>query len=137
MSALTLISGNLSAMADRAVHRSIENLMRLAFAAAVLIAFSGPIAQAQTGSEDIARIPKKIHEFVPYCTDHFNDCRSIVVLVDNELLSEGKPHICAIDIKDNEIATKSIIGWLARREETHAMSTKTGIRTAIKVLWPC
>ena len=115
----------------------IENLMRLAFAAAALIAFSGPIALAQTGSEVIARTPKKIHEFVPYCTDHLDDCRSMAVLVDNELLSEGEPHICTIGIKDNEIATKSIIGWLARREETHAMSTKTGIRTAIRVLWHC
>jgi hypothetical protein len=124
-------------MADKAVHLSIENLMRLAFAAAPLIAFTGPIAQAQTGSEVIARTPKKIFEFVPYCTDHFDDCRSMVVLVANEFLAEGKSHNCTIDIKDNEIATKSIIDWLARREETHAMSTKIGIRTAIKVLWHC
>ena len=27
-------------------------------------------------------------------------------------------HICAIELEDNEIATKSIISWLARREET-------------------
>jgi hypothetical protein len=124
-------------MADKAVHLSIENLMRLAFAAAALIALSGPIAQAQTASEIIARTPKKIFEFVPYCTDHFNDCRSMVDFVANELLSERQPHICTTGIKDNEIATKSIIGWLARREETHAMSTNTGLRTAIKVLWHC
>ena len=124
-------------MANKAVHRSTENLMRLAFVAAALISFFGSIAQAQMGNEVIARTPKKIGNFVPYCTDHFKDCRSMVVLVDIELLSEGKTHICTIGIKDSEIATKSIIGWLARREETHSMPTKTGIRTAIKVLWPC
>lgn len=123
-------------MADIVVHRSIEN-MQLAFAASIFIVFSGPIAHAQTDSEIIARAPKKIHEFVRYCADHFNDCRSIVVLVDNELSSEGEPHICTIGIKDKETATRSIIDWLARREETHAMSTKTGIRTAIRVLWRC
>ena len=116
---------------------AIENLMRLAFAAAALIVFSGPIALAQTGSEVIARTPKKIYEFVPYCTSHLNDCRSMVDLVANELLSEGQLHICAIELEDNEIATKSIISWLARREETHAMSTNIGLRTAIKVLWHC
>jgi hypothetical protein len=52
-------------MADKAVHLAIENLMRLAFAAAALIAFSGPIALAQTGSEVIARIPKKILSSFP------------------------------------------------------------------------
>jgi hypothetical protein len=124
-------------MADKAVHLAIEKLMRLAFAAAALIAFSGPIALAQTGSEVIARTPKRIYEFVLYCTGHFNDCRSMVDLVANELLSEGQPHICTIELKDNEIATKSIISWLARREETHAMSTNIGLRTAIKVLWRC
>jgi hypothetical protein len=124
-------------MSDKALHRSMENPMRLALAATALIAFSGSIAQAQMGSEVIARTPKKIGDFVPYCTDHFKDCRSMVVLVDIELLSEGKAHSCTIGIKDNETATKSIVGWLARREETHSMPTKTGIRTAIKVLWPC
>ena len=64
--------------------------MRLAFVAAALIAFPGPIALAQTGSEVIARTPKKIYEFVPYCTSHLNDCRSMVDLVANELLSEGE-----------------------------------------------
>ena len=76
-------------MADKAMHLAIKNLMRLAFAAAALIAFSGPIALAQTRSEVIARTPKKIYEFVPYCTGHFNDCRSMVDLVANELLAEG------------------------------------------------
>ena len=61
----------------------------------------------------------------------------MVELVANELLSEGQLHICAIELEDNEIATKSIISWLARREETHAMSTNIGLRTAIKVLWHC
>jgi len=124
-------------MANKAVHLAIENLVRLAFAAAALIVFSGPIALAQTDSEVIARTPKKIYEFVPYCPGHFNDCRSMVDLVANELLAERQPHICAIGLKDNEIATKSIVSWLARREETHAMSTNIGLRTAIKVLWRC
>ena len=124
-------------MADKAVRLAIENLIRVAFAAAGLIAFSGPIALAQTDSEVIARTPKKIYELVPYCAGHFNDCRSMVYLVANELLSEGQPHICTIELKDNEIATKSIISWLARREETHAMSTNIGLRTAINALWHC
>ena len=111
--------------------------MRLAFGVAALISFSGPIALAQTGSEIIARTPKRIYEFIPYCTGQFNDCRSMVDLVANELLSEGQPHICKIVLKDNEISTKAIISWLARREETHAMSTNIGLRTAIKVIWRC
>src|SRR5450631_3887664 len=124
-------------MADKAVRLVIEKLMRFAFAAVALIAFSGPIALAQTGSEVIARAPKKIYAFVPYCAGHFNDCRSMIDLVANELLSEGQPHICTIGLKDNEIATKSIISWRGRREETHAMSTNIGLRTAINVLWHC
>ena len=111
--------------------------MRIAFGSAVLVSVFGPFALAQTGSEVIARTPKAIYEFIPYCTGHFIDCRSMVDLVANELLSEGQPHICAIGLKDNEIATKAIISWLARREETHAMSTNIGLRTAIKVLWRC
>jgi hypothetical protein len=55
--------------------------MRFAFAAAALV-FSGPIALAQTGSEVIARTPKKIYEFIPYCTSHFNDCRYAVFISD-------------------------------------------------------
>ena len=74
-------------MPDKAVHFAFEKLMRFAFAAVALIAFSGPIALAQTGSEVIARTPKKIYEFVSYCTGHFDDCRSMVDLVANELLS--------------------------------------------------
>jgi hypothetical protein len=123
-------------MANKSVHVVIENLMRFAFAA-VLIGLSGPIVLAQTGSEVIARTPKKIYEFVPYCADHFSDCRSMVDLVANELLVERQPHICAIGLKNNEITTKSIVSWLARREETHAMSTVLGLKTAIKVLWHC
>jgi len=111
--------------------------MRLVFAAVALIAFSGPTAQAQMGSEVFARAPKKIGDFVPYCTDHFKDCRTMVVVVDIELLAEGKAHICTIGIKDNEIAVKSIVGWLAQHKETHGMPTKTGISAAIKALWPC
>ena len=132
---VTIISGNL--MADKAVRLAIKNLMRLAFAAAALFAYSGPFSLAQTSSEVIARTPKKIYEFVPYCTGHLNDCRSMVDLIANELLSEGQPHICVVKFKDNEIATKSIISWLVRREETHAMSTNIGLRTAINVLWHC
>jgi hypothetical protein len=111
--------------------------MRLALAAAALIVLSGPIVLAQTGSEVIARTPKKIYEFVPYCTGHFNDCRYMVDLIAKELLAERQPHICAVGLKDNEITTKSIVSWLARREETHAMSTIRGLKTAIKVLWHC
>jgi hypothetical protein len=124
-------------MAYKSVHLVIENLMRLAFAAAALIVIFGPIVLAQTGSEVIAKTPKKIYEFVSYCTDHFNDCRYMVDLVADELLAERQPHICAVRLKDNEIATKSIVSWLARREETHAMSTNLGLRTAVKVLWHC
>lgn len=61
----------------------------------------------------------------------------MVTLVDIDLIAENNPRICTIKIKDNAAATKSILAWLTRREETHAMATKTGITTAIKVLWPC
>jgi hypothetical protein len=124
-------------MANKAVHFTIENLIRLAFAGAALIVFSESIVRAQADREVLPSTPNKIYEFVPYCTDRFNDCRSMVELVAKELLAEGQPHICAIRFEDNEISTKSIVSWLARREETHAMSTNTGLRTAIKVLWRC
>jgi hypothetical protein len=111
--------------------------MRLAVAAVALISCSASVAQAQTGNEIMDRAPKKIYEFVRYCTDHFNDCQSIVVMVANEAGPDGKLPSCPIGIKDNEAATKTIVSWLARREETHAMSTKIGIRTAIRALWHC
>jgi hypothetical protein len=111
--------------------------MRLAFVAGVLIAFSTSHAGAQKVSDVVARTPKKTSDFVRYCADHFDDCRSMVILVDIELVAENKPRVCTIKIKDNAAATKSIVDWLRRREETHAMATKTGIITAIKVLWPC
>jgi hypothetical protein len=115
----------------------MEKPMRLVFAAVALMASFGSIAHAQMGSEVIARAPKKIGDFVPYCTGHFKDCRSMVVLADIDILSEGKAHLCPIGIKDMDIAAKSIVGWLARHKETHAMPTKAGIRSAIKALWPC
>ena len=115
----------------------MKNPMRLAFAAAALIAVSASVVQAQTANDVVARTPKKTGDFVRYCADHFKDCRSMVLLVDIELLAENNPRICTIKIKDNDAATKSIVDWLRRREETHAMATKTGITTAIKVLWPC
>ena len=111
--------------------------MRRVFSAVALVAFSGSLAQAELGGDVVARTPKTIGDFVPYCTDHFKDCRSMVLLVDIELLSENDPHICTIGIKDNDIATKSIVGWLAQHEQMHAMPTKTGISAAIKALWPC
>ena len=117
--------------------RSIVRLMRLALTAAALIALLGSIAQAQLESEVFAVAPKKVGAFVPFCTERFKDCQSVVVSVDIELLSERNAHNCTIGTTDKEVATKSIVTWLARREETHAMSTKLGIRTAIRVLWPC
>ena len=101
------------------------------------MALCGSIAQAQPTSDVIARIPKKIGDFVRYCADHFKDCQTMVTLVDIEHIAENNPRICTIKIKDNAAATKSILDWLRRREETHAMATKAGITTAIKVLWPC
>jgi hypothetical protein len=124
-------------MANQAAHSTIDNLVRLAFASPTLIVFSEPVVRAQADSEVLTRAPTKIYEFVPYCTDQFSDCRSMVELVAKELWAEGQPHICAIGQEDREIATKSIVSWLARREETHAMSTNTGLRTAIKVLRHC
>lgn len=111
--------------------------MRRAFAAAAFIVFYGSVAQAQLGREVIARTPKTVVGFIPFCTDNFKDCRSMTTLVNIDLLSEGNPKVCTIGIKDMEIATKSIVGWLAQHKETHAMPTKTGINAAIKALWPC
>ena len=117
--------------------RTKRYISRVAFASVALIVCSELIVRAQADSEVLSRAPNKIYEFVPYCTDHFNDCRSMVELIAKDLLAEGQQDICAIGLEDNEIATKSIVSWLARREETHAMSTNTGLRTAIKVLWRC
>jgi hypothetical protein len=113
------------------------NAMRVAFAAMVLIAFSASVVQSVTGSEDIDRKPKKVYEFVPFCADHLNDCQSLVAAVADEYWPGDKGPNCTNGIKGNEVATKSIVSWLARREETHAMSTKIGIRTAIRALWHC
>jgi hypothetical protein len=115
----------------------LDRLMRLAIATVALIALFGSIAQAQTENEVLAVVPKKVGAFVPYCTNHIKDCQSVVVFFDTEPLSKPEAHSCTIGTVDKEAATKSILSWLARREETHSMPTKLGIRTAIRVLWPC
>lgn len=115
----------------------MKSPMRHALAVAISVAVSASAVEAQAVNDVVGRTPKKSGDFVRYCADHFKDCRSMVLLVDIELLAENNPRICTIKLKDNDAATKSIVDWLRRREETHAMATKTGITTAIKVLWPC
>lgn len=110
--------------------------MRLVLAA-TLIAFSGSIVQADSTSELLARVPKKVGDFVPYCTGHFKDCKDIVIIADIELMTERMAPNCDIPTKkNNDVATKSIVGWLARHKETHGMPTRTGIKAAFKAL-PC
>jgi hypothetical protein len=111
--------------------------MRLVFAAVAMIAFSASVAQSQSDNEIIDRTPKKVYEFVRFCNDHFNDCQSMIAVVANQFWPDSKDASCTNGIKGNEVATKSIVSWLARREETHAMSTIIGIRTAIRALWHC
>ena len=111
--------------------------MRFALAAATAIAFSGSLVQAEKVSDVLASTPMKTADFVAYCTDHFKDCRTIIVSVDIEHLAESKPHVCTIRSKDNDVATKSIVGWLAQHKVIHVNSTRAGIGAAIKALWPC
>ena len=112
--------------------------MRLILAALTLIAFSGSIVQAETTSALLARLPKKVGDFVPYCTGHFKDCRDIVIIADIELMAERMAPTCGgnIPTRNNDVATKSIVDWLARHKETHGMPTRTGIKAAMKAL-PC
>lgn len=110
---------------------------RLVLAAMISIAFSGSVVRAEKVSEVLARTPKKTADFVAYCTDHFKDCRTIIVSVDIEHLAESKPNVCTIRSKDNDVATKSIVGWLAQHKEIYGKPTRDGIGAAIKALWPC
>jgi hypothetical protein len=110
---------------------------QLVFAAMALIALSGSVVEAETNKDRIARTPKKTGDFVPYCTNNFKDCLLTVIDVDIEHLAENNPRICTIKTRDNDAATKSILGWLAGHKETHGTPTRTGIGAAIKALWPC
>jgi hypothetical protein len=85
-----------------------------------------------------APAPKTVATLLPWCTDHFKDCRALVGLTDAENLSEGpSPGACVIGSQDGEAATRSILAWLAAHQETHAGSTDAGIAAAINALWPC
>lgn len=110
--------------------------MRRVIAAMALIAFSGTVVQAETPDQFLARMPKKVGDFVPYCTGHFKDCKEVVIIADIELMTERMAPNCNVPRKNNDVATKSIVGWLAQHKETHGMPTRTGIKAAMKAL-PC
>ena len=110
----------------------------IALAALTLIAGLGSAARAEFGEEIVARAPKTVAALLPWCTDHFKDCRLLVAVVDAENIAEGpSPGACAIATRDGEAATRSILAWLAAHKETHPGATDAGIAAAINALWPC
>jgi hypothetical protein len=109
-----------------------------AFAAVALIALASTAARAELGDELRARAPKTVAALLPWCPDHFKDCRGLVTLVDIDTLSEDTgSSACVIGTRDMEAATRSILDWLAQHKETHAGSAEAGIAAATKALWPC
>ncbi len=112
--------------------------LAITLSAFALIASLVTAVQAEVGDELRARAPKTVATLLPWCTDHFKDCRGLVTLVDIDTLSEGpSPGACVIGTRDSEAATRSILDWLAAHKETHGGPSETGIAAAINALWPC
>jgi hypothetical protein len=88
-------------------------------------------------------VPDRVGAFVAYCPTHFDDCKSKVIAADvavmaTMLFAKKGMQACTIPKGvDESAATREILAWLGRHNNTDAMKTEDGIQAAVKDLWHC
>lgn len=95
-----------------------------------------------------AAVPEDTAAFVSHCTDHFDECRSEVVDINNINMMQqiGGNHACSLpatgagDRKARHeyyiVATNAILDWLKANSASRAPKTFDAISQAMKALWP-
>jgi hypothetical protein len=91
--------------------------------------------------------PADTAAFVPYCTDHFDGCRTKVITVNNlNKLNQMRgvhgctfpsPHDAGQTYHSNSIAaTNAILDWLKANSASQAQKPTDAINQAMAALWP-
>ena len=114
------------------------SLLRASLLVAGIVLLAGQAKAEERGPDDTA-------SFVPYCTDHFDACRTSVIAENNlnMLAVMGGKHGCTfprtpgVSYHDDTITvTKAILVWLSDHQASLKPKTSDAINQAKVALWP-
>jgi hypothetical protein len=116
----------------------MPSLLRLSVLTAAFVFLAGQANAEEQGPDDTA-------SFVPYCSDHFDACRTSVIAENNVnmIAVMGGKHGCTFprtpgqSYHDDTITvTKAILVWLNDHKASLKPKTWDAINQAKQTLWP-
>jgi hypothetical protein len=114
------------------------SLLRASLFAATIVLVGNPVKAEERGPDDTAN-------FLPYCVDHFDACRTSVIAENNfnMIAVMGGKHGCTFprtpgqSYHDDTITvTKAILVWMNDHRASLKPQTSDAINQAKTALWP-